>query len=389
MAKYDVTYTCGHTDTIQLFGKTKDREWRLSNEEGKLCPDCYRAKLEADRIKTNVESAEANKAAGLPNLDGSEKSVAWAETIRKSMLDHLEEWYNSKITDEAKAAHPEEWEQITKATESLKRRTNAAWWIDNRINDDRIGLRRLINAEIDELKKAAAEPPAAIVEDAKAEATIYPERPISNLVAEISVKDDIIEVHYHERNDYFRQIMHQCNLKWDGKWVRKVGKLNGSIQDRAAEIGNKLLAAGFPVRIYDTEIRRRAISGEYEEEPKRWIMQRTSGNYTGWFVITWPKDGPNYYDAARKLPGSKYDRPNVVVPPESFAEVLDFASMYKFSFSGGAMEVVHEARKRRELSLTTGVNIPKSERPPKPGDKPAKLEIPKEVTIADEFRDEN
>jgi hypothetical protein len=389
MAKYTVTYTCGHTDTIQLIGPIRDREWRLAREGEKLCPDCYRAKLEADRQKQNSEAAEANRIDGLPELQGSEKAVAWAESIRKSMIDKFDKLFMSKIPDEKKAEHPEEYRSVVKGFEALKQHVDASWWIDNRLNDDFYGLQRLVKEEMDKIKQFAAEPPVSVIEDAKAEATIYPERPISNLVAEISVKDDIIEVHYHERNDYFRQIMHQCNLKWDGKWVRKVGKLNGSIQDRAAEIGNKLLAAGFPVRIYDTEIRRRAISGEYEEEPKRWIMQRTSGNYTGWFVITWPKDGPNYYDAARKLPGSKYDRPNVVVPPESFAEVLDFASMYKFSFSGGAMEVVHEARKRRELSLTTGVNIPKSERPPKPGDKPAKLEIPEEVTIDDEFRDEN
>lgn len=29
MAKYDVTYSCGHTDVVQLYGKNADREREL------------------------------------------------------------------------------------------------------------------------------------------------------------------------------------------------------------------------------------------------------------------------------------------------------------------------------------------------------------------------
>lgn len=389
MAKYDVTYTCGHTDTIQIYGPGRDRERKLANEESKLCPDCYKAKLEADRQKQNAEAAEANQAAGLPKLEGTEKQIAWAESIRKSMIDHIIEYYISQITDEAKAEHPEEYERVMKGFEALKRHTDASWWIDNRINDDKIGLRRLINAEIEAIKKAEKEPPAAIVEVAKAEATVYPEKPVSSLVAEISIKGDTVEVNYPERNESFRQIMKNHGFEWKPGWKRTIGKYNGSIQDRAAEIGNKLLAAGFPIRIYDEEIRRRAIAGEYAAEPKRWIMARTTGDYTGWLVISWPYGGTNYYDAARKIPGSKYSSPNVLVPPESFMEVLDFAQMYKFNISDGAQEVIEAARQLREKALTTGVKVPKSERLPEPGKVPEKLEIPEEVAIDEEFRDEN
>lgn len=389
MAKYDVTYTCGHTDTIQIYGPGRDREWKLANEESKLCPDCYKAKLEADRQKQNAEAAEANQAAGLPKLEGTEKQIAWAESIRKSMIDHIIEYYISQITDEAKAEHPEEYERVMKGFEALKRHTDASWWIDNRINDDKIGLRRLINAEIEAIKKAEKEPPAAIVEVAKAEATVYPEKPVSSLVAEISIKGDTVEVNYPERNESFRQIMKNHGFEWKPGWKRTIGKYNGSIQDRAAEIGNKLLAAGFPVRIYDEEIRRRAVAGEYAPEPVRWVKAMTEGDYKGWFSISWPYGGNNYYDAARKIPGSKYQSPNVIVPPESFLEVLDFAQMYKFNISDKAQEIIETAQQLKERALTTGVKVPKSERPPKPGDKPEKLEVPQEVDIDDEFRDEN
>ena len=49
MAKYSVTYACGHTDTVNPIGPTRTREWILKNKEQELCPDCYRAQLEAKR----------------------------------------------------------------------------------------------------------------------------------------------------------------------------------------------------------------------------------------------------------------------------------------------------------------------------------------------------
>ena len=50
MAKYEITYACGHTGIVNLVGKIKDRdryiEWANSN---KLYPECYRAKVEKER----------------------------------------------------------------------------------------------------------------------------------------------------------------------------------------------------------------------------------------------------------------------------------------------------------------------------------------------------
>jgi hypothetical protein len=389
MAKYNVIYTCGHEGTVNIIGPHKDRKWKLSYEESKLCPECYKAKLEADRQKQNAEAAEANQAAGLPKLKGTEKQIAWAESIRKSMIEHIIEYYISQIIDEAKAEHPEEYERVMKGFEALKRHTDASWWIDNRINDDKIGLRRLINAEIEAIKKAEKEPPAAIVEAAKAEATVYPEKAVSNLVTEITVKNDTIEIHYPERNEEFRALVKKLGYKWENGWTRKITEKTGSAIDRAAEAGNKLLAAGFPVRIYDETIRQKAIAGEYEPECKRWIQVRLSGEYEGWLAINWNDHNEDLYRAAKKIAGARWSNPSMVVPPENYLEVLDFAEMYKFNISAKAREVIENAKALREASLTTGVKIPKSKRLLEPGKIPEKLEVPQEVTIDDEFRDEN
>lgn len=41
--KYDITYSCGHKGTIELFGKYKDRDRKIEWLEYKgLCPECYK-----------------------------------------------------------------------------------------------------------------------------------------------------------------------------------------------------------------------------------------------------------------------------------------------------------------------------------------------------------
>ena len=52
MAKYDVTYSCGHTGIVELFGKNSERERKLQwfSESG-LCPECYKAQKRAEQEK--------------------------------------------------------------------------------------------------------------------------------------------------------------------------------------------------------------------------------------------------------------------------------------------------------------------------------------------------
>lgn len=396
MAKYDVTYICGHSDTIQLYGPGRDREWKLAREESKLCPECYKKHLDEERARQNAEAAEANQAAGLPALEGTEKQIAWAESIRfniqnkfkeliKALRSHLEHSAGEGSEDSEWGRTKRRIEKYEKSMKLILQRSSAHWWIDNRDQD----LRVLIETELKEAEKAESAPPAAIVEAAKAEATVYPEKANSNLVAEITIKNDTIEIHYPERNEDFRVLVKKLGYKWESGWTRKITERTGSAIDRAAEAGNKILAAGFPIRIYDENIRQKAISGEYEPECRRWVQVRQKDQYKGWLAINWDGHDDDLYRAAKKIVGARWSNPSMVVPPENYLEVLDFADMYKFNISQKAKEVIEKAKALREASLTTGVKVPKSERLPEPGKAPEKLEVPQEVTIDDEFRDEN
>ena len=95
----------------------------------------------------------------------------------------------------------------------------------------------------------------------------------------------------------------------------------------------------------------------------------------------------NLYKAARKLPGSKWDKPSVVVPVEQFEEVIDFAGMYGFKLSEGAQEIASQARKVKEGALVAHVEEAEDKQPLIPGDKPKKLAVPEKVEVADEFKD--
>ena len=80
-----VTFSCGHTGEVQLFGSNKDRERKIKwYEESALCPECYKRQQE-ERCK--ALAAEYN----LPEITGvSDKQIAFAESLRGRYLTNHE-----------------------------------------------------------------------------------------------------------------------------------------------------------------------------------------------------------------------------------------------------------------------------------------------------------
>ena len=76
-----VTFSCGHTGEVQLFGSNKDRERKIKwYEKEALCPECYK-KQQEERGK--ALAAEYN----LPEITGvSDKQIAFAESLRGRYL---------------------------------------------------------------------------------------------------------------------------------------------------------------------------------------------------------------------------------------------------------------------------------------------------------------
>lgn len=82
MAKYTVTHICGHEREYQIYGKHTERDRKIAWLAGQECPACRRKAVEE-------AAKEATKGMELPELEGSEKQVKWANTIRGQFINAI------------------------------------------------------------------------------------------------------------------------------------------------------------------------------------------------------------------------------------------------------------------------------------------------------------
>lgn len=113
MAKYTVTYKCGCTATIELYGKIADRESKIEWYKTIVCPSC--------RANAAQKEAELNN---LCNLEGSEKQIAWALDIRNKALKISSEFVSMATNQE----------MAQKFVGMLMAESKASFWIENRFD---------------------------------------------------------------------------------------------------------------------------------------------------------------------------------------------------------------------------------------------------------------
>ena len=127
MAQHNIRHTCGHEETVQIYGTNVHGERQRKAEwlESKPCRDCER---EAMR--------EANLA-GAAELEGSEKQVRWANDLRAKAIGDTK----AKLAtlDTQYIAAPQEWKDAQrKAGEAIitamLAETSAKTIIDNRLD---------------------------------------------------------------------------------------------------------------------------------------------------------------------------------------------------------------------------------------------------------------
>jgi len=130
MAKYTITMSCGHDETHQIYGPGKDRQRKADYLASRVCSECYRTKQAAEREAANTSAAATAKAEKRPDLEGSERQVAWAESIRQMVWDQLDR-AEMMVIERAPAGDPAA-AKITDAIEDIRNRAAASWWIENR-----------------------------------------------------------------------------------------------------------------------------------------------------------------------------------------------------------------------------------------------------------------
>lgn len=372
MPNYNITYACGHEGRITLTGPKRTREWLLSKKELELCPDCYKDHLAEQRAAERAAAQDAAKEQELPELIGTEKQVNWALTIRAKRLKELEGDVQS-IDDLISDMDENESSVFLRAIELIQNESSASWWIEEA---QKYPCMYLVSKKFEYL----LEHQEKIAIEETRPAPIRPETPVSENVATIKINENEISVYYPEINDDFKEIVKSHGFRWNGKWSRTINKLNGTVEDRAGEMGNLLLKAGFIIQIDNESAREKAISGNYGHEQKRWIAARVEGKYKGYFALSWEYGNQKIYDASRSIAGSRWSKPSVVIPAAQYEAVLDLADEFGFRLSEGAEELVESAKKTKESALVV-----------KPGDAPEPVKEVKSIPgeIDDELRDDN
>lgn len=83
----------------------------------------------------------------MQTLTGSEKQVAWAETVRADLLAQVDatiakmDAANPNPDDKGRAVR----EQVIAARERMSRQTSAAWWLDHRSDSPQMVLKSLLS----------------------------------------------------------------------------------------------------------------------------------------------------------------------------------------------------------------------------------------------------
>ncbi len=137
MAKYDVHFSCGHTETIQLFKKETERKRRIEwLEKYGICSECYRKSLD-EQHKEYVKNCND---IGLFITEGTEKQIRWAYQIAAQFLNNdiypFRDKANKAITEHSKDEENAKacLEVIQKILDVTVTKDNAKFWIDHREN---------------------------------------------------------------------------------------------------------------------------------------------------------------------------------------------------------------------------------------------------------------
>lgn len=320
MAWYYGTHICGHDGRINVVGKVSERQWRIDKHFSEICEECKLKKREE-------ESAQALEKAlkyEFPELNGTEKQVAWANKIRIDFYNHCEE---SGIA----------------ADNIINAEIDARFWIDNRtrIKSTDFVKKYKIKREEKEVEKRM------ISAD-----TVKPFEISHDGVVEIVERDDRICLCYEKDYDFIN-IVKELRYRWDGTmWSRSLSETVGSFGDRAAEVGNKLLKNGFCICIHDEDITSKAITGDYEPEHTRWVRLRKNSSL---LAIRWEGMNEELYMAAREIKGSRYDSPSVVVDVSHYKSVIEFAKKNDFKFTKAAQDKIDDYK--RQLAEVDTVNV--------------------------------
>ena len=230
--KYDITYACGHEGTVSIFGRSRDRERKIEWLQKQICPECEKKERQKQYAAEAKEAKEEADELGLPELEGTEKQVEWALTIRSRIISDATRVINIK-------RHPEKKEYKEAFINWLCRHEAARFWIDVR-GGDILYLECVFKDE--ETKKARE----ARKDEADELELVKPQQQETDVIAIVRADDGEIRIN-NDKDEVVIETVKKMGYKWSrGAWRMKITEKTGTIDDRVIEAGNQLLSAGVP-----------------------------------------------------------------------------------------------------------------------------------------------
>lgn len=140
------TFSCGHEDSVEVGGYSE--EYRKQAALGKfdgLCPHCQQKKIEEEREREREEARNTSKELNLPELEGSEKQINWALSIRNRAVEELKP--SIDYAEKLLKGNPSN--NLAKAyvgmAKDLINTTKSSTWIDYRQHDFKDMIARLLS----------------------------------------------------------------------------------------------------------------------------------------------------------------------------------------------------------------------------------------------------
>lgn len=208
---------------------------------------------------------------------------------------------------------------------------------------------------------------------------LSPPDPITTTICRMTVAGNEIRLVLPEQRDDFGKIVKRFDYQWNSMyWWRSY---KGGVADKAAEMGVVLLRAGFCIIPPNSHIRHKITELDYSPTKLRKVLKVIEGKYKGWLALWWARGEAGCYSEATKITGSRYrySKPNVVVPPENYAEVEDFAQQNGFWISPSAQELI--AQSEAVMANAWIVDLDKAEVQKPSVERLPKLIVPDEVLV--------
>ena len=356
---------CGKSFTASKILASRDQannweEWAKSNII--QCDDCREKEREEEKAAANAKAAESAKEFELPELTGSDKQVAWANTIRVAYFNSYSKIvakYSELLSSERQQCEVEFKSFLEVAEHLFATKTSASFWIENRD----LTIRLVVHEHEKEFVKYKEK---AEVQEVVADYAVKPESTTADAIAEVKYSNNILSVSFPSKNNALIKECKSAKMNWNSKdlvWERKLSEMTGTT-DRIIEIGHKLLKVGIPVAIADENIRDKAVKGEYEDECLLWVMNGPDDKLR----ISW-SDG-DWYEKSKRITGAKWssEKRNMMVPVSSFKEIRDFAECNNFKVTTLAKEKMDEYEEKLNKAKQVSVSEHLEQ------DKPSKLQ---------------